>query len=357
VVIAGSHGKTTTTAMVMHVLRANEYEFDFLIGGEVEGFRHTVRLSDAPLMIIEGDEYLSSALDDRPKFLHYKPSISVITGIAWDHINVFPSYDSYEKAFVDYLESLEEGAEVFYYEPDETLERVVDEGPDGIAAVGYDALEYGVDSDTGKIKFELGSQEYTAEVQGVHNMQNMSAAAHLCRSLGLEDVQIGSALATFVTPGKRLQVLGVDSGRRVIRDFAHAPSKVKTTLASILEQYPKEKWAVVAELHTYSSLNKDFLPHYSSALDGADMAMVFYSPKTLEIKQMEPMSAEDIRAGFGRKGLAIGTQDSDFYPFLVKAMKEGCSLLLMSSGTFGGAELEKVAKDYLEGSLTPQPKS
>jgi len=357
VVIAGSHGKTTTTAMVMHVLRANEYEFDFLIGGEVEGFRHTVRLSDAPLMIIEGDEYLSSALDDRPKFLHYKPSISVITGIAWDHINVFPSYDSYEKAFVDYLESLEEGAEVFYYEPDETLERVVDEGPDGIAAVGYDALEYGVDSDTGKIKFELGSQEYTAEVQGVHNMQNMSAAAHLCRSLGLEDVQIGSALATFVTPGKRLQVLGVDSGRRVIRDFAHAPSKVKTTLASILEQYPKEKWAVVAELHTYSSLNKDFLPHYSSALDGADMAMVFYSPKTLEIKQMEPMSAEDIRAGFGRKDLAIGTQDSDFYPFLVKAMKEGCSLLLMSSGTFGGAELEKVAKDYLEGSLTPQPKS
>lgn len=351
VVIAGSHGKTTTTAMVMHVLRANEYEFDFLIGGEVEGFRHTVRLSDAPLMIIEGDEYLSSALDDRPKFLHYEPSISVITGIAWDHINVFPTYESYEKAFVDYLESLEEGDEVYYYEPDETLSRVVDEGPDGLAAVGYTALDYWVDSDSGKITFELGEKEYTAEVQGVHNMQNMSAAVHVCRSLGLEDVQIGTALATFTTPGKRLQVLGVDSGRRVIRDFAHAPSKVKTTLASILEQYPNEKWAVVAELHTYSSLNAAFLPHYAGALDGADRAMVFYSPKTLEIKQMGPMSAEDIRAGFGREDLAVGTQASDFQQFLVDAMEAGCSLLFMSSGTFGGVKLEEVAEAYLDGSL------
>jgi len=352
VVIGGSHGKTSTTAMIMHVLRKNEYEFDFLIGGEVEGFRHTVRLSDAPLMIIEGDEYLSSAMDNRPKFLHYKPSISVLTGIAWDHINVFPTFESYEKAFRDYLESLEEGAEVYYYEPDEVLSRVVDEGPDALAAVAYEALDYAVSADSGQISFTLDDKLYTAQVQGVHNMQNMSAAVHVCRSLGLDDEQIGDALASFTTPGKRLQVLGVSKGKRVIRDFAHAPSKVKTTLSSIREQYPQEKWAVIAELHTYSSLNKKFLPHYAGALDGAEKAMVFYSPKTLEIKQMEPMSAEDIRVGFGREDLVVGTQVSDLHQFLLEAMEAGCSLLMMSSGTFGGIELQRMADKYLDGSLT-----
>jgi len=350
VVVAGSHGKTTTTAMIMHILRSNNFEFDFLVGGEVEGFRHTVRLSDAPLMIIEGDEYLSSALDERPKFLHYNPSISILTGIAWDHINVFPTYESYERAFSDYLDHLEEGAEVYYYEPDETLSKVVDEASGQFAAVGYSELDYWVDSESGVISFALGDHTYEAHVQGVHNMQNMSAAAQVCESLGLEDEQIGTALSTFTTPGKRLQVLGENDKRRIIRDFAHAPSKVKTTLASILEQYPNEKWAVVAELHTYSSLNKKFLPHYAGALDGAAEAMVFYSPKTLEIKEMEPMSVEDIRSGFQREDIEVGTKPVDFEKFVAMAKEKGCSLLLMSSGTFGGAELEKVAKDYIDGS-------
>jgi UDP-N-acetylmuramate: L-alanyl-gamma-D-glutamyl-meso-diaminopimelate ligase len=348
IVIAGSHGKTTTTAMIMHILRTNNFEFDFLIGGEVEGFRHTVRLSDAPLMVIEGDEYLSSALDDRPKFLHYNPSISIITGIAWDHINVFPTYESYEKAFSDYLAQLDEGAEVYYYEEDDTLSKIVDEAPGELAAVGYSALPYWVDSETGVITFELGEETYEAQVQGVHNMQNMSAAAHVCESLGLEDEQIGTALTTFRTPGKRLQMLAARKDRHLIRDFAHAPSKVRTTLASILEQYPNEKWAVVAELHTYSSLNKKFLPHYAGALDGAAHAMVFYSPKTLEIKEMEPMSAEDIRKGFERSDIEIGTKPSDFENFVNAAKEKGCSLLLMSSGTFGGAQLEKIASSYLD---------
>jgi UDP-N-acetylmuramate: L-alanyl-gamma-D-glutamyl-meso-diaminopimelate ligase len=347
VVVAGSHGKTTTTAMIMHVLRANDYEFDFLVGGEVEGFRHTVRLSEAPLMVIEGDEYLSSALDDRPKFIHYQPSITVITGIAWDHINVFPTYESYEKAFSDYLDQIEDGAEVYYYEPDEVLTKLIDEGPDSLAAVGYSALPYWVNADTGALSFELGDYTYAAQVQGVHNMQNMSAAAHVCQSLGLEDEQIGSALATFSTPGKRLEVLGLAPDRRVIRDFAHAPSKVKTTLASILEQYPNESWAVVAELHTYSSLNKEFLPQYADALNGAQLAMVFYSPKTLEIKEMDPMSRADIRRGFQRDDLETGTRLSDLKEFLQEAKQMGCSLLLMSSGTFGGADLEELATDYL----------
>ena len=346
VVIAGSHGKTTTTAMVMHVLRANEYEFDFLVGGEVEGFRHTVRLSEAPLMIIEGDEYLSSALDKRPKFLHYSPQISVITGIAWDHINVFPTYESYEQAFRDYLADLDDEARVFYYAPDERLSELVEQG--GGKAIGYEGLPYSVDEIGGGLTFELEGVSYKAEVQGVHNMQNMSATVHVCRSLGLTNEQIGSALATFSTPDKRLQLLGEKNGIRVIRDYAHAPSKVRTTLASIMEQYPNEKWAVVSELHTYSSLNKKFLPHYAGALDGAERAMVFYSPKTLEIKEMEPMEASDIRAGFERDDIEVGTTRKDLERFLADASSAGNSLMMMSSGTFGGVNLESLAADYLE---------
>lgn len=347
VVIAGSHGKTTTTAMVMHVLRANDYEFDFLVGGEVEGFRHTVRLSDAPLMVIEGDEYLSSALDDRPKFLHYAPQISVITGIAWDHINVFPTYESYERAFVDFLAAQDEAADVYYYEGDEQLERLVDEGPEKLTAVGYTALDYRIDKE-GALHFELGEEEYKARVQGVHNMQNMAAAAQVCDSLGLSMEQIGTALATFTTPAKRLQQLQTGAGHRVIRDFAHAPSKVKTTLASIVEQYPNEKWAAVSELHTYSSLNKAFLPQYKGALAPAERAMVFFSPHTLKMKEMEPMSSEDIRSGFDRSDLSVGTDPEQLKEFLVDAANAGCSLLLMSSGTFHGTDLDKIAEEYMD---------
>jgi len=349
VVIAGSHGKTTTTAMIMHVLRSNEYEFDFLVGGEVEGFRHTVRLSEAPLMIIEGDEYLSSALDKRPKFLHYSPQISVITGIAWDHINVFPTYESYEQAFRDYLADLNDEAKLFYYAPDERLSELVQEERE--EAKGYEGVEYSIVGDEGTLNFELGGVWYKAEVQGVHNMQNMSAAAHVCRSLGLTDRQIGSALATFSTPDKRLQLLGKRNGIRVIRDYAHAPSKVRTTLASIMEQYPNEKWAIVSELHTYSSLNKTFLPHYKGALEGAERAMVFYSPKTLEIKEMEPMEPSDIRAGFDREDIEVGTTREDLDRFLAEASSAGNSLLLMSSGTFGGVNLESLAENYLDKKL------
>ena len=344
IVIGGSHGKTTTTSMVMHILKSAGKDFDYLVGAKLEGFDHMVRFSDAPIMVLEGDEYLSSALDRRAKFIHYKPQLAVLTGIAWDHINVFPTFDSYLQTFRDFLTSLPAKAKLFYYGSDDTLTQLVTKTE--VEAVSYDHLPYRMNEQK-LMEIEIDGQWYPTSLVGTHNAQNLNAAYLIARTLDIPNEIIGASLAHFKGASKRLQLLAEKGGQKVFLDFAHAPSKVKATMDSIQEQFPEQKWIAVAELHTYSSLNVKFLPHYAHALDRADNACVFYSPHAVKMKKMEPMEAEDIRKGFQRSDLSIATNKEELRDFLQPYIHKGYSLLLMSSGTFGGTNVRELAKEFL----------
>lgn len=344
IVIGGSHGKTTTTSMVMHILKSAGKEFDFLVGAKLEGFDHMVRFSDAPIMVLEGDEYLSSALDHRAKFIHYQPQLAVLTGIAWDHINVFPTFDSYLQTFRDFLLSLPANAKLFYYGIDDTLEQLVTETE--VEAVPYHHLPYSMNEQR-LLEVEIEDKWYPTSLVGTHNAQNLNAAYLIARALNIPNEVIGASLSHFEGASKRLQLLAEKGGQKVFLDFAHAPSKVKATMDSIQEQFPEQKWIAVAELHTYSSLNVKFLPHYAHSLDRADNACVFYSPHAVKMKKMEPMEAEDIRKGFKRPDLSIATNKEELKDFLQPYVQKGFSLLLMSSGTFGGTDVHELAMDFL----------
>lgn len=349
VVIGGSHGKTTTTSTIMHVLRQNRIDFDYLVGAQVDGFEDMVRLSPAPVMIIEGDEYLSSALDRRAKFIHYEPHISVLTGIAWDHMNVFPTFEEYLDAFRTFLENHEEDAEVFYYSEDEHLPKLIEENEHEIHAHEYQSLPYKV-TDEAVMEVQIGEKWYPTNLVGSHNAQNLAAVVHVCKELGLTDEQIGNALKGFSGASKRMQLLKTKDEQRVYRDFAHAPSKVKATLEGVSEQFPDQKWIAVVELHTYSSLNADFLPQYKDSLQSAEKAIVFYSPHTVEMKKMEPLSEEKIRGGFNdndKEHLRVADSKEKLEKELEELSGKGYSLLMMSSGTFEGIDLEELADTFI----------
>ena len=339
IVVAGSHGKTTTTSVIMHVLKGNDIKFDYLVGAQLEGYDHMVGLSDAPVMVIEGDEYLSSALDRRPKFVHYDPDQLIITGIAWDHMNVFPTYDNYVDQFRTLLNRCKSlGTKVFYDQTDADLKTLALEADYGM---GYDS-----------INFEIRDHEYFVNVSGhegksiligSHNMKNIQAAYYVCSNLGVTDEGFVQALSTFSGAAKRMDLMYKNDLHAVYRDFAHAPSKVRATLNGLRQMYHDRKVVAICELHTYSSLNKKFLPQYSGALDAADEAIVCFSPKTLEIKKMPPLTEADIQAGFGRKDISISTNKQKLSE-LISALKieESTVFLFMSSGKFGDYDFEEL---------------
>lgn len=349
VVIGGSHGKTTTTATIMHILRRNRVDFDYLVGAQVEGFEDMVRLSSAPVMIIEGDEYLSSALDDRPKFLHYNPHISVLTGIAWDHMNVFPTFDKYLNAFRNFIKEHVDGAKVYYYEKDQHLQKLIEETDKDFHSESYDHLPYRMTNDA-TMEVQIGDEWYETELVGSHNAQNLAAVYNVCKDQGLSDEQIGNALKGFSGASKRMQLIKKQNGQRVYRDFAHAPSKVKATLKGVKEQFPDQKWVAVVELHTYSSLNSDFLPEYQDTLDPAEVGIVFFSPHAVEMKKMEALSEDKIRGGFNENSLEklkVADSREKLEKHLSQLSGKGYSLLMMSSGTFEGLDLKKIADNFI----------
>jgi UDP-N-acetylmuramate: L-alanyl-gamma-D-glutamyl-meso-diaminopimelate ligase len=344
VVVGGSHGKTTTTGMIMHVLREAGVDFDYVVGSSVKGFDVTVRLSDADTIVIEGDEYLSSALDPSPKFHHYYPHLAVITGIAWDHINVFKTFDEYKKQFRIFGEKIEKGGKLFYFSGDENLKDVVGEINNEIEKVAYYAHPYYEDEGKTFLKTEnFGDIEI--KIFGNHNMQNISAAKSICNSLGVNDEIFYKAIASFEGTGKRLEKVFDDKGLIVFSDFAHAPSKVKATVKSVKEKYPDKMLIAVFELHTYSSLNKKFLPQYKGALDAADKAIVYYNKHTLELKRLPMIEKSDVEEGFARNDLIVMTDRNE----LIKHLKMNYSfdntvLLMMSSGNFSGIDVSKLGK-------------
>lgn len=339
VVIAGSHGKTTTTSMVMHVLRHNGYDFDYLVGAQLEGFDTMVRLSDAPIMVIEGDEYLASPIDRRPKFLHYQADIAIITGVAWDHMNVFPTFPDYLRQFELLIQSLSAASSLIWCKTDPDL--AVLAAHFAGQQFAYEALPY-TQTETQCVAISPAGQQYPLAVFGDHNMQNLQAARLACLQLGLNDEQFFIAIGSFKGAAKRLQHLSHRAGQNldIFLDFAHAPSKVKATVAAIKAQFPTRRILACLELHTFSSLNQAFLPQYKGSLNPADSCAVFYDAHTLHMKQMPALDKTYVAAQFEHPALQVFDEATGFHAWLDEALQaENAVLLLMSSGKLGGWDL------------------
>lgn len=342
IVIGGSHGKTTTTAMIMHVLKHLGKPFDYMVGAKIEGFDTMVGLTeDAPIAIFEGDEYLSSPIDLRPKFHHYKPNVALLTGIAWDHINVFPTFDNYVKQFRIFADSVDENGALIYFEGDGNLEQIAREQKNRIKIYAYKTPENIVED--GITNIVDSGQKIPLKVFGDHNLQNIAGALLVCKQIGISKDQFYDAITTFGGSSRRLEIIAENEKSIVFYDFAHSPSKLKATTEAVKKQYADRKLIAVMELHTFSSLKKEFLPHYSGAMNLADEAIVYFNPHTIEHKKLEPISIEMIKSGFARKDLKVFTDSDKLFTYLQSVNISSTNLLLMSSGNFSGKNIKKEA--------------
>lgn len=342
VVVGGSHGKTTTTSMIMHVLKEQGIDFDYLVGAQLDGFDLMVRLTnEAEIIVIEGDEYPSSPLDRRPKFHWYHPHIAIITGIAWDHINVFPTLEMYEGLFADFIDLIEPDGKLLYCEEDIILKKMA-EKVQHIEAKGYAAHPNKVTNEDTRLL--VNEREVLLQVFGTHNMQNIQAAYYVCKELGISDTAFYKAISTFGGAAKRLQLLENNEKVAVYQDFAHSPSKLKATTAAVKEQYNNKHLVACMELHTFSSLSANFLSHYKDTMEKADTAIVYFNPHTIAHKRLAPISIEQVKDAFGREDLLV-FNDSESLQKLLKDMNWNDKvLLMMSSGNFDGIDLKDFAK-------------
>jgi UDP-N-acetylmuramate: L-alanyl-gamma-D-glutamyl-meso-diaminopimelate ligase len=333
VVVAGSHGKTTVTAMLIHVLKSASRNFDYLAGSRIPGCELNVKLSEsAPLAVIEGDEYLTSPLDPRPKFMHYKPSHLVLTGIAWDHANVFADEESYKDAFRQRLATLEAGTVVHYDATDCHLRELIEEFERAEwLAVPYFPLPCNPDNAEPHF-FTSEGRNIKTKVFGQHNLKNMSAVLSVCRKLNISETLIYDALATFEGAGGRLELLWNSGPNMTYKDFAHAPSKVRATVQAVRHRYPHHRLVAVLELHTYSSLSPAFLPGYGGSLEMADAAYVFFDNEALALKKLPLVKPEVVAEAFGAPAIVVPDDVSSLAEQVAKELQEPFVLLLMSSG-------------------------
>lgn len=346
VVIGGSHGKTTITSMILHVMNYHEKDVDYMVGAQLEGFDTMVKIThDNKFMVIEGDEYLSSPIDRRPKFHLYKPNIALLSGIAWDHINVFPTYENYVEQFEIFLNEITADGAIVYNEEDAEVKRVVEVTTNTIKKYPYKTPDYKVQGGTTILNTSEGS--LAVEIFGKHNLNNLAGARGVCQLMGIDAKGFYEAIATFKGASKRLEKIAETATAVAYKDYAHSPSKVKATTQAVKNQYPDRKLIACLELHTYSSLNPEFLKEYKGALDAADSAVVFYSPHAVMIKKLEAIKREQIEGAFDRKDLVVFTNPADFKTYLFSQDYENTSLLLMSSGNYGGLNFQEV-KGYVE---------
>lgn len=341
VVIGGSHGKTTITSMILHVLNYHQKEVDYMVGAQLEGFDTMVHLTEEnDFIVLEGDEYLSSPIDRRPKFHLYQPNIALLSGIAWDHINVFPTFDNYLDQFRIFIDAIVKGGILVYNEEDEELNKLVGETTNTIRKHPYRVPDYRVENEMTLLETPEG--EMPVEIFGRHNLQNLAGAKWICQHMGIDEEDFYEAIASFKGASKRLEKIAETSESVVFKDFAHSPSKVAATTKAVKEQYPEKKVIACLELHTYSSLNSEFLKEYKNALDSADVAVVYFSPEAVQNKRLESISSEQIFEAFQRKDLKIFTNSEDFQQFLKSLEFSQTVLLLMSSGNYGGLNFEEV---------------
>jgi UDP-N-acetylmuramate: L-alanyl-gamma-D-glutamyl-meso-diaminopimelate ligase len=349
VVIGGSHGKTTTTSMIMHVLKQAGRQFDYLVGARIEGFDQSVNITDAPVVVCEGDEYPASAIEKRPKFHFLFPHIAVITGIAWDHINIFPTFENYVDQFRIFINKIESGGSLIYNETDEDLSALVREMQSDskghihtLKLLPYSTPPHSISEGLTSVTIE--GQETGLKVFGGHNLMNIQAAWLVCRELGLDAAAFTQAIASFTGAARRLELLAKSEKATVYRDFAHAPSKVKATMNAVKQQFPGKKIVAVLELHTYSSLNENFMKEYQGVMDPADEAAVFYSRHALELKRMPELPKDAVLRGFATEGLQVFNERGELEDWLRQMEYDGSVVLLMSSGNYDGLDLNELGR-------------
>ncbi len=345
VVIGGSHGKTTITSMILHVMNYHNIEVDYMVGAQLEGFDTMVHLtSDNEFIVLEGDEYLSSPIDRRPKFHLYKPHIALISGIAWDHINVFPTFENYIKQFTIFIDSILHGGMLVYFSRDSLLKEMVEKSKNAIKKYAYSSIPHTIENGITYVLSDVG--RIPLQIFGKHNMQNLAGAQWICQLMGVDKNDFLEAIGSFGGASKRLEKLAENSSSVLFKDFAHSPSKVQATVNAVKSQYPERKLLACLELHTYSSLNAEFLKDYRQTLDQADQAVVFYSPHAVSIKGLDEVTEKQIKDAFQKENLIVFTNPKNFQEYLFKQDFNNTSLLMMSSGNYGGLDLSKLALHF-----------
>ncbi|GAB4207280.1 MAG: Mur ligase family protein [Bacteroidia bacterium] len=345
IVIGGSHGKTTITSIILHVLKKNNYSFDYLVGAQIQGFDTMVNITNTnPYLIAEGDEYLASPIDPRPKFLIYQPHIAVISGIAWDHINVFPTFQHYINAFAEFIQSIQPGGTLIYNTSDEQVTNIVRQTKrTDIQYIPYDLPSYKIENE--QIFIQHNNQSYPIKIFGQHNLQNIEAARHVCLQIGLDEPTFLKSISDFTGAAKRLEKWIDTDNILAFRDFAHAPSKVKATINAVKEMYKNKELIAAFELHTYSSLNEKFLSEYKNVLDKAQYKIVYFDAHTLEIKKMPPLNKELVKSAFKDKDIYVIDNKKELLQTLEKIGLKNKILLLMSSGTFSNLSKEEIISE------------
>jgi UDP-N-acetylmuramate: L-alanyl-gamma-D-glutamyl-meso-diaminopimelate ligase len=344
IVIAGSHGKTSITSMILHVLKTLHKKFDYLVGARIEGFDLMASITDAPIMIIEGDEYLASPIDRRAKFLLYKPHIALISGIAWDHINVYPTFESYTQAFENLVKEMPKAGHLFFDKTDKTLEAIAESCPEHCHSEGYEAHDSVIQQGQTSLKGNDG-KEYGLQVFGEHTLKNLQGALLICTQLGVNETDFYTAIQSFKGAAKRLEWVGESETQLLYKDFAHAPSKVKATTQALKAQFPQRKLVAALELHTFSSLNPAFLPEYKGTLADADLAIIYLSEHARASKQMDKIEAETVQNYFSHPNLIVVREQEELKQILLKQNQENQNLLMMSSGTFDGLDFPGFATE------------
>lgn len=339
VVIGGSHGKTTITAMILHVLNYHDIEVDYMVGAQLEGFDVMVKLTDdADFMVLEGDEYLSSPIDRRPKFHLYQPNIALLSGIAWDHINVFPTFENYLDQFKIFVDSITVGGSISYNTEDPHVKSIVEDSENQIRKFPYQTPEHTIEKGVTYLDTEEGP--LPLEVFGAHNLNNLAGSKWICQQMGVDQDDFYEAISSFSGASKRLEKVAENTSCVVYKDFAHSPSKVKATTEAVKSQYPNRPLVACLELHTYSSLNTTFLEQYKGTLDAADTAVVFYSPQAVEIKKLDSVSETQIETAFEREDLIVFTDPTRFKNYITSLEFAQKTVLLMSSGSYGNLDFE-----------------
>jgi UDP-N-acetylmuramate: L-alanyl-gamma-D-glutamyl-meso-diaminopimelate ligase len=340
VVVGGSHGKTTITSMILHVLNYHQKEFDYLVGAQLAGFDTMVKITDtAPLIVIEGDEYLASPIDRRPKFHLYHADIAVISGIAWDHINVFPTFENYVEQFSKFIDTITPKGKLIYCELDEELKKTVEQSNADVMKIPYAVPSHEV---VDGVTYLL-PERVALNVFGDHNLMNLNAAKNVCAELGIDDEGFNAAISSFAGAAKRLELISAKDETNVYKDFAHSPSKLKATISAVNAQFKNRKLVAFMELHTFSSLNKDFLKEYKGSMNDADIAIVYIDAKTFEQKKMQPLTKQDIKQAFDDDRLLYFDNQQELLSYLTKLNYQRTNLLMMSSGTYAGLDLPQLA--------------
>lgn len=342
IVIGGSHGKTTITSIIMHVLKYCDYNFDYLVGAHIDGFETMVNISkNSKIAIFEGDEYLSSPIDPRPKFHLYKPHIGLITGIAYDHINVFPTFEKYKEQFKIFIETMDDNRVLIYNSTDENVNQLVNQPTKNIKKISYTTHPSAVFD--GKMFLLNNDNIYPVSIFGEHNAQNIEGARQVCIQLGITNEQFYKAIQSFKGADKRLQLLKHNNSTSIYIDFAHSPSKLKATIRAVKSLYPKRKLIACMELHTFSSLSINFLKFYNGSMDDADLPIIYYDPKTVENKNLPAIPDNKIISAFGNSELILFTSKKQLKANFLAYGWENTNLLLMSSGNFSGLDIKDLA--------------